>query len=149
MSSEHREKLGPQGETVIFLVYDKGSKRVWLEERIDPNSGYFGYTIIPGGKREEFDKTLGDALFRETFEELGIMVTHGVYLDGFIDMSLSGNLRMNHAFLVDEFKGEVNDSEKDKGKSRLISVELSGAEDYLELASSRYVIHLARRQLGL
>ncbi len=105
MSSEHGEKLIPQGEAVIFLVYDREYDSVWLEERLKPNSGYFGYTIVPGGKKEDFDETPDIAMKREVSEELGITVVGFVHLDSFVDMTLSGNLRKHHAYLITNFIG--------------------------------------------
>lgn len=149
MSPEQREKLAPQVKTVIFFVYDSKNSNVWLEERLDPDSAYFGQVIIPGGKVEETDFAATTAMEREIGEELGIEVTNGFFLDSFDDMSLSGNFRKCFAFLVTGFKGEVTNNEQEKGKSRLFSVPLDEAKRYLDLASSRYVIELARKKLGV
>lgn len=145
MSSEQREKLQPQGEAVIFLIYKDGS--VYLEERTKIGSGYYGYNIIPGGKVELSDGGPSVAMIREVEEEMGVVVTSYKCLDSFVEMSLSGNFRLNHAFLIDGFDGEVINREPEKG--RLFQVPLDQAKDNLELVSSRYIIDLARRELGI
>ncbi len=148
MSSELGEKLKPQGENVIFLVYDSKTGCVWLEERLKPDSGYFGYTIIPGGKIESSDKTADYALIREVHEEMGIKVVTFSPLDIFVEPSLSkGNLMINHAYLVSNFEGEVYDKEESEGKNRLFAVPLGEAKNHLEIASSRYIIELAKGKL--
>ncbi len=145
MSSEIREKLQPQGEAVIFLVCKDGN--VFLEQRTKKGSGYYGYTIIPGGKVESFDGGPSEAMIREAEEEIGIRVKSFKYLDSFVEMSLSGNLRTNHAFLIDVFEGDAVNKEPEKGV--LFQVPLDKAKDMLELASSRYIIDLARKELGV
>ncbi len=145
--NERKEKLKPQGEAVIFLVYDRKKGCVWLEERLKPGSGYFGYRIIPGGKIEK-SETPRHALDREVKEEMGIKVLKFTYLDYFVDMSFSGNLIRHHAYLVTDFEGEVFNREEPEGKSRLFPVPLSEAKDFLEIASSRYIIELAKKKLG-
>ena len=148
MSSEHGEKLKPQKEAVIFLVYDKNKNSVWLEERLKPNSGYFGYTIIPGGGVESYDTSTEVTVYREAKEELNINVTHLVYLGSAIDASFSGDgIKKNHMYLVDEFEGKVVCQEPEK--ARIFEVPISEAEQYLEIASSQLVLMKAIEKLKL
>lgn len=145
MTPEKVEKMQSQGEAVVFLVYKDGD--VYLMERLKEGSGYFGYTIIPGGKIESFDLNPESAVVREVAEEMGIKLIHMVHLDSYLDMSLSGNFRKNHAFLVDEFEGEVTSIEPEK--ERLVCVPITCAKDKMELAAGRYLIELARKYLGI
>jgi len=144
MSSEHGEKLKPQEDGVIFVILQNGG--VILERRLKPNSGYYGYTIIPGGKVEDFDEDGECAVVREALEEKGIVVLHSVHLDSFLDMSLSGNFRRMHAYLIDEFEGEIVNKEPEKCENIWVPVEQ--ADNCLELASSKYVIGLVKEKLG-
>lgn len=146
MSSELQEKLKPQREAVIFLLYRKGN--VFIERRLKKGSGYYGYFIIPGGGVEEIDNTFEDAVRREAWEEKGVLVGNAVHLGSFVDASFSsGELKTSHAYLVNDFEGDP--IEKEPEKAELSEVPIGDVDEYLEIASSKLIILWARAKLGI
>lgn len=91
-------------EAVIFLLYKEG--KFLLEERVNPEKTYFGYTKVPGGKIEE-GEVRKDALAREIKEELGIKAQDIVLLDSFENVTTFATHYLVHAYLVTRYEGEV------------------------------------------
>jgi 8-oxo-dGTP pyrophosphatase MutT (NUDIX family) len=144
MTSEFRERLMPDKEGVFFLVYNNG--QVLLEERLQPEKAYYGYTIIPGGKVET-DKGEDHlvAVKREIEEECGVTATNIFKLDDFLNITLSNNFYHTSAYLITEYDGEVRNVE---GKSRHVWVDIDKASELLPFVDSRYLILLARLHLN-
>jgi len=137
--AERGERKRWQKEGVVFLIYEEG--RVLLEERTRPDSGHYGYIIIPGGNVER-GETKEEAFLREVEEELGIKPTSYRHLDSFENMTLSRNHYLLHAFLVTDFDGEVVNREPER--CNMIWVPLKEAESLLRLGSSRLVLFKAK-----
>lgn len=138
-SPERREQGRWEKEIVIFCVYKDGM--VLLEERPEDDPGYEGYIIFPGGKCEE-GESVEQVLIREMSEELGSRPLSWVHLDTFENITLNGNHYLNHACLVLEFEGEIQNKEPHKGKQRWVPIEEAG--DLLKLVSSRFILFKAK-----
>lgn len=138
MLQERRERKTPDRQAVIFLVYKEG--KILLEERIKPGSGYYGYTIIPGGGVEDGESPK-EAAKREIKEELGVIPVSIIHLDRFEDVTLSNAHILFDAYLIDEYRGDpVN---KEPEKSNHVWVPIEDAFEYLPLVSSRHIIDRA------
>ena len=69
---DNEAKENPEKHGVIMAIIKDG--KILLEERTDPNSTFYGVTIVPGGgvKRGE---SLKEALIRESLEERDVAPT--------------------------------------------------------------------------
>jgi len=130
-------------EGVIFLIFKDG--RVLVEERKTPDKPYFGYKIIPGGKREQFDRSFYDAALREASEECGIKPTKMIYLDTFLHITASNHLYNTSAYLITSFEGEISNNE---GKSDHHWLTFEEAYEKMPFVESRYVLRLAQQVLN-
>lgn len=131
---------------VIFLPYKKGL--VLLEDRIDLNNSFYGYTIIPGGKVERLDngelEKPEQAVVRELGEEYGLEANIIIPLDTFVDFVLTEKPYLFQAFLV-FCSGEAVDKEPLKSRHRWVTLE--EAENLVKIASGRNVLARASRVL--
>jgi len=122
-------------EGVIFLITHD---RLFLTELcVKEGSGYYGRYRIPGGKSEDGESP-AQTVFREAFEETGIVVKNIIFLDSFEDHTLNNNLVKLHAFLIDDYAGEPVENEPEKG--RLFWLDKNDALSKLKLVSSRHVL---------
>lgn len=100
------ERLRTEKFGVIFVIWDGG---IQLEERVDPQDVYFGYTIIPGGgckNGETYEKTLK----REVREEYGVVPTEFQQV-GVIRTEEEWGVNFRHIFLVTAWEGELENVE--------------------------------------
>jgi len=130
-----KERLVPSAHAVIFAVINPDGK-ILVEDRVNPESGYFGYTIIPGGAIEEGETPL-QALEREMDEELGVKPTQFTKLPVFLDMTLSKRFVEYNPYVILAVNGEVANKEPDKSRHRWIDLEEA---DNLPLAPSQLVV---------
>lgn len=142
MAKEIGEKRLPEKDGVIFLIFQH--EKVLLEDRITPEKPYFGYIIIPGGKKENTDASLEEAAEREALEECNIKVKKMIHLDTFLHVTISNNLYNTAVYLITEFEGELNNIE---GKSTHLWASLDEAFEIMPFAESRYIITLAKQKL--
>ncbi len=143
MTERIGEKRLPEREGVIFVIYNKG--KYLLEERLNPESTYFGYVIVPGGSVEnDKDQDSLQAAMREIFEECGIVPRKVTVLDTFLHTIISGKLLKSTAVLVTDYDGEITNME---GKSNHIQVDYDTALELMPFAESRYCLMLAKQAL--
>lgn len=134
----------PDKEGVYFIVYNNG--QVLLEERLQPEKAYYGYTIIPGGRVEsENEENHLTAVKREVKEECGVIPTNIIKLDDFFTITLSKHFFHTSAYLITEYDGGVRNVE---GKSRHVWVDIDKASELLPFVDSKYSILLARLYLN-
>lgn len=126
---------------VIFLIYNDG--KVLLEKRTTLGKGYYGYTIIPGGKVET-GETFDQAARREIWEECGIDVVEMYPLDRFLHFTPSKHLYDTTAFIVMDYN---NDPINIEGKSDHVWVDINKALELLIFGDSRDVIRAAKEFL--
>ena len=130
-------------EGVIFLL---AKDNCFLTElRVKEGSGFRGRFRIPGGEIED-DELSPQAVFREVFEEWGVVVRKMVYLDTFEDVTLNNQRVKLHAFLITDCAGEPKQLEPEK--SLLYWFGKDEAFDRLKLASSRLVLNKAIQYLS-
>ncbi|GEM_PF-2133864 len=116
-----KERLVPWFYAAIFAVINSDGK-ILVEDRVSPESGHFGYTIIPGGAIEE-GETPRQALEREMDEELGVKPTQFTKLPVFLDMTLSNRFVEYSPYVVLAVNGEVANKEPGKSRHRWIDLE--------------------------
>lgn len=105
---------------VVFALFKDG--KICLEKRTEPNTNFYGYTIVPGGRIEQ-GETAEEALLREVKEEFGVEIA--AYRDVGIVDSVEGNLiNFRHVFLVTSWKGRLSNPE---GKNRHLRMSLEKA----------------------
>jgi 8-oxo-dGTP pyrophosphatase MutT (NUDIX family) len=144
MNEERRERREPEKEGVIFLIYKDG--KVLLEERINPDKAYFGYTLIPGGKFDKGkDRNYDDAVRREVREECGVVITEMHLLDSFMQTSITNHLYRISSYLILGVDGEITNVE---GNSKHIWVELNEAFSRVAFADTKYTLLLAKQWLS-
>lgn len=130
-------------EGVLFLLVKDD---LFLTElRVKKGSGFYGRFRIPGGEIED-GETPAQATFRETFEELGVIIEKMVYLDTFEDVTLNNQLVKLHTFLVTRYIGEPKELEPEK--SLLYWFNEDEADTNLKLASIRLVLNKATQHLS-
>ncbi len=134
-----------KNEGVIFLVVNHGE--CLIETRIKKGSGFYGHNRVPGGVIEE-DETPPQAVFREVFEEAGLICRKVICLGIFEEMNLNKRFIRLHAFLINDYSGEVYQVDIEKQKSILTWVNLEAAEKCLNLASSKLTLSLAKAELS-
>ena len=102
----------------VSAVITNEEHKILFEDHIKCN----GFTL-PGGKVEESDISLTEALMRELHEELGITVTEGscihLFSNFFQDVEYpvgSGNkiTYMSHVYIISEYYGDITNMEPDK-----------------------------------
>jgi len=135
-----RIRLPKKEEGVLFLL--EKDDECLIETRVKSGSGFFGHNRIPGGIIEG-NESPGQAVFREVFEEFGVIARKIIYLDTFNEVTLNGDYIKLHAFLVIDFAGNVQELEPQK--SILSWVRVEDASECLDLASSKLVIELAKK----
>ncbi len=91
--------------TSFILVKDN---KILLEKRkmskeIDP-----GLVVVPGGHCEE-NESMEDTLFRESFEELGIVPIKYQYLCSLLHRTVE--LEKIHYFVITDWNGEIQNNE--------------------------------------
>lgn len=142
MTTEFGEKIEPEKEGVIFLLFRNG--KVLLEDRKHPQKPYFGYVIVPGGKVEKEDTSHEKAAEREVLEECGIKVKKMICLDTFLHITISNHLYRTTAYLITDFDGEVTNKE---GKADHVWAKIEDAYQIMQFSDSRYVLKLAEEKL--
>lgn len=63
-----------EGAVLILLFPQNGKTSIALIERADDGNVHSGQIALPGGKKDDADKSLLDTALRENFEETGIEV---------------------------------------------------------------------------
>ncbi|OGM10836.1 hypothetical protein A2Z22_03040 [Candidatus Woesebacteria bacterium RBG_16_34_12] len=145
VSSNHEiiTKEIPEKHDVIFAIIRNGV--IHLEERTEPGTTYFGYTIIPGGGVEE-GEILDQALLREIREERGVIPTEYREI-GIVDsVESNGRLNFRHIYLVTDYQGEITNAE---GKNRQFWASLEEAEKLCEHPISKNILILVRDALSV
>ncbi|MBI3443203.1 NUDIX domain-containing protein [Candidatus Woesebacteria bacterium] len=138
---EHKPSLK---QAVIFLIHEDG--KILLEKRLNPGKSYSGRIIIPGGKVEiDQNETPEQAVIREIREECKVEPTKLTLLDTFEDVTPGLNHYLFTAYLVTDYQGKIENNEPEK--SGHMWVELSSAKNFVNFASSRYVLLLAEKYL--
>lgn len=137
---EAKEKIAPQREAVLFLLYADG--KFLLEERVNPTKSYFGYTKVPGGKVEEGESRQA-ALEREVEEEVGVKLKEIVFLDSFESVTTDGVHYLVHAYLLPSFDGEIEGKEEEN--SNFVWFSYHQAMEKVRFADSKYALLLAGR----
>lgn len=93
-------------DVVIFVIYDRTSKKVLSEVR-RTDSRMKGLVTFPGGTvKQELNETLEQTLERELFEELGIFPKKYFKLTENHIQSDRANIRL-HPFFIEEFEGKI------------------------------------------
>ncbi len=69
-----------QAAVLIALFEEKKRIKTILIERVIDSGPHSGQIAFPGGKKEDFDKTLLDTALREAHEEVGIKLSHNDYI---------------------------------------------------------------------
>jgi 8-oxo-dGTP diphosphatase len=97
---------------VIGIIIDQATKNVLLTKRPLRKEFFPGYWECPGGKVESQDHSLKDALAREMFEELGIVVKKSDYLT-----DVESNIHLLSVFVVSQFEGtpRIREDQLDMG----------------------------------
>lgn len=68
---QHKDSLRSSA-VMVLLYYDNGEPHVIYIKRQVYDGPHSGQIAFPGGKREEYDKSMEDTALRETREEIGI-----------------------------------------------------------------------------
>lgn len=97
------EKFG-----VIFAIWD--GENIQLEKRDKPESAFFGFTLIPGGKVEP-DETYEMALRREVREEYGVNVRKFQPIGVIRTIEDGCVVNFRHVYLVTGWEGELGNPE--------------------------------------
>src|SRR4051812_11091669 len=66
------EQFRPSAVLVLFCRNSSGTWYIPLIERMSYNGAHSAQISLPGGKREDADKTLQETALRECYEEIGI-----------------------------------------------------------------------------
>lgn len=144
MTPERHKKETKFSESVIFVLYRDG--KVLLERRPTNDTGYPGLLIVPGGKCEN-DETPRETLKREMEEELGLTERGRIrFLGSFKHKSLNGHKYFSMAYLITDFKGEIQNIEPEKGVHIWLPIEEALRE--ARLGATKYVLFIARKKLN-
>ena len=85
-------------------------------------------------------------MVRESKEEYGINVTKSVLLDTFEDTTPHNNHYLVHAYLVEDYEGEIQNMEPEKHNP--VWIDLEEAKEVMLYGNSRYALLLAKQYLS-
>jgi len=129
-------EIEPDRDGVVFAIIDDGN--ILLEERIDINAPFSGYTIVPGGGIEEGEEP-ERAVIRELDEECGVSPKNLVYL-GVFGVSI-----LRYVFVVEGFRGQVVNRESEKAKH--IWATMEEARELCEHAITKEILEIVEEHL--
>lgn len=136
IDKEIKEKHG-----VIFALVRNGL--MCLERRLEPETKFFGFTIIPGGGIESGEAPV-DALEREIEEEFAVRIKTYKKL-GVVDSMEKGTLNLRHVFLVTDWEGELSNPEK---RNEHLNATIEEARTLCAHPISQKVLDLVEEGLG-